>query len=208
MGWLVLAGLAGCGPKLAPAQGPAGPPPVAAGQLRSVKDFSGIRDPGQRSAAIFLEASRVLTHPRCVNCHPSGDSPLQGDAEQVHEPPVVRSVDDFGVVGMRCSSCHQDRNQELARVPGAPNWRLAPLSMAWQAKTPRQICEQLKDPARNGHRTLAQVVSHSAHDSLVGWGWHPGHDRVPAPGTQAEFGELMQGWVDTGAVCPAKGARP
>lgn len=207
-GWLLLAALAGCGQKPAPAQGPAGSPPVAAGQLRSPDDFSGIADAKQRSAAIFLEASRVLTHPRCVNCHPGGDSPLQGDKEQLHEPPVVRGDHDQGVVGMHCSSCHQDDNQAIARVPGAPNWRLADRSMAWQGKTPRQICEQLKDPAKNGHRTLAQIVSHSAHDSLVAWGWNPGHGRTPAPGTQAELGALMEGWVESGAVCPKRGARP
>lgn len=208
LGGLALAAIASCGQKLAPPRGPSGLPPVKAGQLRSVQDFSAIADRGQRSAAIFLEASRVLLHPRCVNCHPSGNSPLQGDAERVHEPPVLRGDSDQGVVGMHCSSCHQDRNQAIPRVPGAPNWRLADRSMAWKGKTPRQICEQLKDPARNGHRTLAQVVSHSAHDSLVAWGWHPGHGRTPAPGTQQEFGALMQGWVETGAACPQKGAKP
>lgn len=206
----MLAALAGCGGQSAPPRtaGASALPPVAKNQLRSVRDFSGIRDRAQRSAAMFLEASRVLTHPRCVDCHPGGNSPLQGDAERVHEPPVVRSVDNFGVVGMRCSSCHQDRNQKIARVPGAPNWRLAPLSMAWQGRTPSEICQQLKDSAKNGHRSLAAVVSFGAHDPLVAWGWHPGHGRTPAPGTQAEFGALLQGWADTGAVCPKEGARP
>ena len=42
-----------------------------------------------------------------------------------------------------------------------------------------------------------------AHDDLVGWGWHPGDGREPAPGTQAAFGALIKYWVDTGAACPA-----
>jgi len=42
-----------------------------------------------------------------------------------------------------------------------------------------------------------------SHDSLVGWGWNPGDGREPAPGTQAEFGDLIKAWVDTGAACPA-----
>ena len=38
---------------------------------------------------------------------------------------------------------------------------------------------------RNGGKALAAIVEHNAHDELVGWGWHPGADREPAPGTQA-----------------------
>jgi hypothetical protein len=144
----------------------------------------------------------VLLHPRCLNCHVDGDSPGQGMAVERHEPPVVRGPEDRGVVGMQCDSCHQDRNLPLARVPGAPNWRLAPLSMSWVDKGPRQLCEQLKDSDRNGHRTLAEVVTHSGHDELVGWGWNPGADRESAPGTQAEFGALMAAWVENGAECP------
>jgi len=41
-------------------------------------------------------------------------------------------------------------------------------------------------------------------DELVGWAWAPGGKRTPAPGTQAEFGALMQAWFDSGAVCPAE----
>ena len=41
-----------------------------------------------------------------------------------------------------------------------------------------------------------------AHDELVGWGWNPGVGRTPAPGTQEEFGKLIQAWADSGAQCP------
>ena len=108
------------------------------------------------------------------------------------------------MVGMECSSCHQDKNLEIARVPGAPKWALAPISMAWAGKTPSQICEQVKDSRRNGGKTLGQVVDHSAHDPLVAWGWAPGHGRTPAPGTQEAFGALMAAWVATGAACPTE----
>jgi hypothetical protein len=50
---------------------------------------------------------------------------------------------------------------------------------------------------------MDDLVHHMAEDSLVGWGWHPGAGRTPAPGTQAEFGALIKAWVDTGAACPA-----
>jgi hypothetical protein len=172
-----------------------------------VASFQSIGDQHQRSAALFLEASRVLTHPRCLNCHPDGDSPAQGTPDRPHDPPVVRGDDDRGVVGMRCSGCHQDHNLELSRVPGAPEWHLAPRKMAWVGKSPRQICEQLKDPKRNGARTLEAIVEHNAHDTLVAWGWNPGHGREPAPGTQEEFGALVAAWVQTGAECPKEGER-
>ena len=196
-------GAAACGGP-APATAPAAPsrPPVAANELRAPDAFGAITDRAERSRALFLEATRVMLHARCANCHPSGDSPLQGDRGDVHDPPVQRGPEDQGVVGMTCSSCHQDRNLELARVPGAPKWRVARREMAWVGRTPHALCEQVKDPARNGKRTLAQIVDHSAHDELVGWGWHPGAGRTPAPGTQDGFGRLMQAWVDTGAECP------
>ncbi len=179
-------------------------PAVAADRLRAPADFDGIADRAERSRALFMEASRVLTHPRCSNCHPSGDKPLQGDRGMVHDPPALRGPEDHGVVGMECSSCHQDKNLEIARVPGAPKWALAPISMAWAGKTPSQICEQVKDSRRNGGKTLGQVVDHSAHDPLVAWGWAPGHGRTPAPGTQEAFGALMAAWVATGAACPTE----
>lgn len=107
---------------------------------------------------------------------------------------------------MECAACHQDKNLELARVPGAPNWHLAPREMAWLGKSAAAICEQIKDPARNGGKSLEQIVEHSGHDELVAWGWNPGHGREPAPGSQATFGALMAAWVSAGAVCPGGGS--
>ena len=95
---------------------------------------------------------------------------------------------------------------ELARVPGAPNWHLALKSMAWVGRSPRSICEQLKDPTRNGDKTLGEIAEHAAHDGLVAWGWAPGHGRTTPPGDQASFGELIAAWVETGAACPDEGA--
>ncbi len=161
-----------------------------------------IADPAARSVALFQEASRVLLHPRCVNCHPSDDSPRQGDAHVVHDPPVFRGPDGHGIVALACDSCHQEKNLELARVPGAPKWHLAPKEMAWLGRSRAEICAQIKDPARNGKKSIAEIVDHSAHDPLVAWGWSPGADRVPAPGDQARFGALMAAWAETGAVCP------
>jgi len=189
--------------------GIAGDPPNRAAlaqdrvQLRPVSAFAGIADSAQRSVALFEEAGKVLQHPRCVNCHPAGDRPLQGEDGHSHQPSVRRGADGFGVAGMRCATCHQAINVDSAGVPGHPKWHLAPIEMAWQGKALGKICNQIRDPGRNGGHTLAEIVSHMAEDSLVGWAWSPGAGRAPAPGTQESFGALIRAWVETGAVCPA-----
>jgi hypothetical protein len=164
--------------------------------------FDGIGDMAARSAALFTEAGKVLTSPRCVNCHPAGDRPLQGEAGRLHQPPVERGVDGLGAASMRCSNCHQAKNFDPAGVPGNPHWHLAPREMAWQGRTVGEICVQIKDPARNGGRSLQQILAHLADDPLVGWAWSPGFGREPAPGTQKQLAALIQAWLDTGAVCP------
>ena len=171
--------------------------------LKSVHSFASIPDQRQRSLALFQEASKVITHARCMNCHPAGDRPEQGDDRHPHMPLVVRGTDNFGAIGMRCTTCHGPANFDPAGVPGNPEWHLAPIEMAWVGKSLGQICEQIKDPARNGGKSMQELVHHMAEDSLVGWGWNPGKGREPAPGTQKEFGELIKAWVDSGAVCPA-----
>jgi hypothetical protein len=174
--------------------------------LRDVEGFSSIRDRRERSIALFEEAGKVLQHPRCVNCHPAGDRPMQTDGMRPHIPLVVRGKDGHGAPGLRCDTCHHAANFDAARVPGHPLWHLAPLEMAWQGRTLGQICEQIKDPARNGGKDMNALLHHMAEDSLVGWGWAPGAGRTPAPGTQAQFGALLRAWADTGAHCPASDA--
>jgi hypothetical protein len=173
--------------------------------LQPVSAFASIGNRDDRAAALFTEAGKVLQHPRCVNCHPRTDRPLQGDAMTLHQPPVTRGKTNHGAVAMECSTCHGSKNFELTPVssmPGHENWHVAPREMAWEGKTLGEICAQIKDRNRNGGKSMAQMVEHMAHDSLVGWGWHPGAGRTPAPGTQAQFGELIRAWADAGAACP------
>ncbi len=205
---LLALAMAGCGSKSSRPQQP--PPPlreVAPNELRAVADFSAIADREARSLALFTEAARVIMHPRCVNCHPDGDTPYQGMTLALHEPPVVRGPENNGVPGNECTTCHQERNQELTRVPGAPKWHVAPRVMAWVGKSAAHICNQLKDTKRNGGKSLAQIAEHSAHDELVAWGWSPGANREPAPGTQEQFGALVAAWIDSGAECPEEAPR-
>ena len=160
------------------------------------------------SAKLFLRMAEVIESPRCLNCHPAGRSPTQGDDMHLHTPPIVSDASGHGIPGLHCSACHSVSNEPIHMpniqvVPGNPAWALAPAAFAWQHRSLREICEQIKDPRRNGGRTLEKIHDHVAYDPLVGWAWHPGLGRKPAPMTQATFGRLVQRWIDSGAKCPA-----
>src|SRR4029077_3786176 len=132
-------------------------------------------DAGARAA--FLEVYKVLMHPRCLNCHPSGDAPLQGDDSHVHLQNVQRGEDGKGKYALKCANCHQDVNLPGANMPpGNPTWHLPrkDMPLVFQGKSPRELADQLKDPMRNGGKTLAQLAEHVTHDKLVLWGWEPG----------------------------------
>lgn len=173
--------------------------------LRPPDTFTSLPAGKPRATALFEEAGKVIQHPRCVNCHPRTDRPLQGMEMRPHQPLVVRGAAGHGAVAMPCTTCHGSSNYTLTQttsIPGHEKWGVAPLSMAWEGKSLGQICQQIKDPKRNGGKSLKQIVDHMANDSLVGWGWDPGAGRTPAPGTQKQFGALIQAWVDAGAHCP------
>jgi hypothetical protein len=179
-----------------------------AAELRSPSEFSAIQDPQTRSRALFAEAAKVIMNPRCMNCHPATDRPLQGDDRHIHRPPVTRGDDGGGVAGNTCGACHTESNFTLGEkagyqsIPGHPRWSLAPVEMAWVGKSMGEICAQIKDPRRNGGRDLTLLHEHLAKDDLIAWAWNPGLGRAPAPGTQERLGELIQAWIDTGAQCP------
>ena len=189
------------------AAGAVSPEAAQVAALKPVAAFSTIRDERARSVALLTEAARVIQSPRCLNCHPVNRQPTQGDDLHAHVPLMYAGPGDHGVAGLQCKSCHGDANfatlaSSIASIPGHSHWGLAPASMAWQGKSLRAICLQLKDGTRNGGRSLSQIREHMAKDSLVGWAWHPGEGRSPAPGTQAQFGALIRAWIVTGAHCP------
>ena len=156
--------------------------------LKSPSEFRSIANQEDRSRAIFTELGKLLTNPRCMNCHPAGDHPLQGTEHREHLPPVWRGEAGAGVPGASCAMCHTGSNFTLHEaatcqsIPGHPRWQLAPLSMSWEGKTLGDICRQLKDTNRNGGRDLAALQEHVAKDDLVARGWNPGPGREPAPG--------------------------
>jgi hypothetical protein len=176
--------------------------------LKEPSEFSSIADPATRSRAIFGEMGKFLTNPRCMNCHPAGDHPLQGNDQHEHMPSVWRA--ESGHFEVPCSECHSEKNTTLHEaagyksIPGHPRWGFAPMSMTWQYKSLREICLQIKDVTLNGGRDLAALQEHIAKDDLVGWAWNPGAGREPAPGNQELAGRLVQAWIDSGAECPQR----
>jgi mono/diheme cytochrome c family protein len=155
--------------------------------------------------AAFQRAYSVFVSPRCQNCHPVGDAPLQGDDSHVHAQYVKRGTDGHGVYGMTCHTCHQDANLPGANMPpGNPKWGLPPpkMKMVFVGKTAGELCRQLKDPKQNGGRTIAQIITHVSSDDLVGWGWNPGDGRTLPPLSRPDFAAAMQEWADNGAACP------
>jgi mono/diheme cytochrome c family protein len=177
-------------------------------------------DAGARAA--FLEAYKVFMHPRCVNCHPAGDAPLQGEESRPHTFfRLRRGTDGQGVFAVKCSNCHQAQNQAGPHLPpgasyplkdgvedlahrGEPRWRLPAAStpMVFEKRTPGQLCRQLLDKSKNGGLTPGQLVDHVAHDPLVLWGWNPGEGRSTPPLSHADFLQRIKDWVDKGCACP------
>jgi len=150
---------------------------------------------------LFDPIASVLMHPRCINCH-QDQSPRQGDARTVHLPLVVRGKDGHGAPTQPCQTCHQATNTAEGFVPGVATWSLAPLSMLWEGRTKEQICEQMKDPARNGGRhTGKEIIEHMKSDPLVLWAWTPGIGRTTPPLSHDKFVEALEAWVSAGMPC-------
>jgi len=179
------------------------PPPSAAGAPAK-------RDP----AASFETVRAVLQSPRCVNCHPVGDAPLQGDDSHVHAQFVHRGPEGRGAVGLSCATCHGKANPPDSygahMPPGvSTEWRLPPPEhkMVFAGMSSRALCEQLKDPKRNGGKDMAALMHHVSADPLVLWGWSPGYGRRSVPIAHDEFVRAFKDWADAGAPCGTLQAR-
>lgn len=175
---------------------------VAASIARADPPAALAMEPAQ---AAFADIAAVLQSPRCVNCHPSGDAPLQGDHQRVHAMGITRDIEG---VGMSCQACHRERSVGPRDAPGmppaAPHWSLPlkEMPLVFQGRTPAALCAQLKDPAHNGGRSLAQLLSHVTKDALVLYGFDPGGQRTVPPLTHERFVARVQEWIDAGAHCP------
>lgn len=155
------------------------------------------------SVAAFAVVESVVSHPRCMNCHTTVGWPTQGDDRHRHTFNVMRGVDGRGASGMKCTTCHQEKNQEAANVPGAKDWHMAPASMGWTGLSGSALCKALLDPTKNGGRTGEKVIEHMRADGLVVWAWAPGGKRTAPSISHAKFIEAAEKWIKTGAQCPA-----
>jgi hypothetical protein len=156
------------------------------------------------SRAAFLQVYKVLMHPRCMNCHPNGDQPLQGEDSHVHMMNVKRGDEGMGKYALKCANCHQEKNLPGAHLPpGNLNWHLPPanMRMVFQGRSPRELALQIVDPKQNGGKSMEDLLKH-ADDGLVMWGWDPGNGRTKPPLTHEEFSKQWRIWIENGAAAP------
>ena len=166
-----------------------------------------VNTPSELSDDPFDTMMKVLTHKRCVNCHPSGDRPRQGEDSHYHNFGVQRGEDNHGIAALRCESCHQAENNNFSGVPGAPEWSLAPLKMQWEGLSRVEIAKSMLDPEKNGGRTLEETVHHLTEHELVLWAWEPGIDangneREKPPVPKDEYIKAVKEWAEAGAIIP------
>ncbi|MBA2544343.1 MAG: hypothetical protein H0V17_32170 [Deltaproteobacteria bacterium] len=158
--------------------------------------------------AAFETVRAVLQHPRCQNCHPAGDAPLQGDEGRVHQMNVLRGPEGRGMAGAECTTCHGPANPSsnygLKIPPGvSEGWHMPKPEekLVFVGVAPRALCEQVKDPARNGGKDMAALRKH-LDTPLVLWGWSPGFGRAPVSTPYKTFIDAWELWAQAGTPCP------
>ncbi len=157
----------------------------------------------------------VVSHPRCVNCHtdeqnlPMWSGPEYGDARP-HGMNIHAGESRIGAETLTCQTCHVTSTRPNTVPRAAPHtgmeWRLAPAEFLWFGVDGRTICEQIRDPERNGGRDGAGLVEHIMHDAekkgFITWGFDPGAGREPAPGGMQAHLDDMIVWVAAEMPCP------
>ncbi|WP_439131426.1 hypothetical protein [Polaribacter sp.] len=155
----------------------------------------------------FNKMMDVLTHPRCMNCHPSDNVPKQGMDSHPHYFGMKRGENNHGFEATKCATCHQKENNNYSGVPGAPHWGLAPKSMAWKGLSRKEIAAVILDKSKNGGKNLKEVEKHLTEDDLVLWAWNPGvnasgNQRETPPISEEEFKKVVKEWIANGAIIP------
>ena len=158
-------------------------------------------------ATSFDQMMQVLTHRRCMNCHPAGDQPRQGEDSHLHRFHVQRGADGHGSAALACGTCHQAENNDFSGVPGAPHWHLAPRSMGWEGLNRYEIARAMLDPEKNGGRSPVEIERHLVTDPLVLWAFEPGVDhegkpREKPPISREQFVAAVKAWFAAGAPIP------
>ena len=181
------------------------PPSPAENEVASVNEPAK-NTQSKQSAEVeaFDTVMSVLTSPRCINCHPTGDRPRQRDEQIFHLFNVTRGEDNHGGPVQTCDTCHHEENNEYSNVPGAPHWGLAPKSMGWFGLTDAEIATVLLDPEMNGGRSHEDLLHHMSEDALVLWAWDPGEGRTTPPVSHDEFVAALEVWLAAGAPIPTE----
>ena len=164
--------------------------------------------------AAWQRIYEVVSHPRCANCHVGADNiPMWSGPSYGRSRPHGMNIDAGptrdGAETLPCNTCHRTSG-DLDTEPHAPprfgiDWQLAPVEFEWFGKSSLEICEQLKDPARNGGRSWMGLAEHlvvdSDHRGPVLWGWSPGGNREPTPYSLEEHLQDMLVWGVAGQPC-------
>ncbi len=156
----------------------------------------------------------VASHPRCSNCHVGADNkpmwsgPSYGTARP-HGMNVNAGDSRIGAEYVPCRACHAYREGANDAPHAAPqvamDWRLAPVEAEWFGKSSVEICNQLRDPDRNGGRDYAALASHLDHDLILHWAWNPGGGREAAPYSLQEHVNDVLAWGVAGYPCENDG---
>jgi len=164
----------------------------------------GVNEDSIESVKAFMDVYKVLMSPRCMNCHPAGDRPLQGNDSHVHIMNVQRGKDGKGLYALKCSNCHQPTNVAgLHTPPGNPKWQLPPadMKMVFEGRTAHELAVQIMDYDRNGHKNKEQLREH-ARDTLVKAGWSMGEGRPAPPLSYDAFLVAWDTWIGKGGYAP------
>jgi mono/diheme cytochrome c family protein len=170
----------------------------------SFTKYNNINQDSVESVQAFMQVYTVLMNPRCMNCHPSGDRPLQGDDSHIHTMNVQRGKDGQGLYALKCSNCHQPQNAEAMHAPpGNPKWQLPPanMKMVFQGKSAHELALQIMDYNKNGHKNKEQLLEH-ANDGLVKDAWNMGAERKPPSLSYEAFHKAWNTWIEKGGYAP------
>lgn len=156
----------------------------------------------------------VASHPRCANCHvderniPMWSGPSYGKARP-HGMNINGGDSRIGAEFILCSTCHTTKNEDWDNANAKPHtaprvamdWQLAPVEAIWFGQSSDTICNQLRDPERNGDRDHLELAAHLDHDLILHWAWNPGGGREPAPYSLQEHVNDVLAWGVAGFPC-------
>ena len=175
--------------------------------LRPPSAFSGIIDRAARSRALFAEAAKVITSPRCMNCHPAGDHPTQGNDEHVHQPAATRgSGGRDSRVGMRGVPHRQEFSARRRHKLPKHSWSSAMgIGTPGDGMAGKSVCGDL--PSDQGSRPQRWTQSRFA-PRAYGEGRLGGLGMASRSGPSAGSGDTGRIWCDHSGVDRKWGGMP